>query len=380
MNTPRQRFYYFWKKLSEKQSRKKLASGYFKKDLERFKLCTERKPAAQIKQELKTLQRYWNCYPFQYYRFDMYRKDCTLSLDEMKTYVPLFFLDALFYPVNQNGYGILTADKLLNFALLKSYDVAQPALLFCYDHQHFFDGTNTRIPDTQVLDQLQASKAAKLFVKPRLGSGGKGIFIFRKEGQTYIDENGQILEPDFFRTHIKDGLYIVQEGLGQHESMNRIYAHSINTFRVITECYNGEARVLYALIRFGRGGNQVDNASSGGMYIKVDPESGTLADFAYAYNRVTFDRHPDTGFVFKGAQLENWTTVKAFAVHVAEKFREIRFLGWDIALTEDGPAVIELNNSPDMGMIQDFYGGVRDGLHITPKDWWYQSKFTLKNQ
>jgi glutathione synthase/RimK-type ligase-like ATP-grasp enzyme len=78
--------------------------------------------------------------------------------------------------------------------------------------------------------------------------------------------------------------------------------------------------------------------------------------------------------------LENWTTVKAFAVHVAEKFREIRFLGWDIALTEDGPAVIELNNSPDMGMIQDFYGGVRDGLHITPKDWWYQSKFTLKNQ
>jgi hypothetical protein len=380
MYTPRQRFYYIWKKLSEKQSRKKLASGYFKNDLKRFEQCSVRKPAAQIKQERNALQRYWNCYPFQYYRFDMYRKDCMLSLEEMKTYVPLFFLDALFYPINQNGYGILTWDKLLNFVLLKAYEVAQPAMLFCYDHQHFFDATNSRISDVQALEQLQTSSAAKLFVKPRLGSGGKGIFIFKKEGQAYNNENAQVLEPNFFRTHIKDGLYIVQEGLVQHESMNRIYAHSINTFRVITECKDGTARVLYALVRFGRGGNQVDNASSGGMYIKVDPESGALADFAYAYNRVTFDRHPDTGFVFKGSHLEKWTEVQAFAVHVAEKFREIRYLGWDIALTTNGPAVIELNNSPDMGMIQDFYGGIRDGLHIDPKVWWHQSKFTIKNQ
>jgi hypothetical protein len=62
-----------------------------------------------------------------------------------------------------------------------------------------------------------------------------------------------------------------------------------------------------------------------------------------------------------------------------EPFREIRYMSWDIAFTKDGPAVIELNNAPGIDIIQDCYGGIRDGLEINPKDWWYQSNFTIKN-
>jgi hypothetical protein len=380
MSVVRKQLYYLWKKAAERNARKKLAAGYFKSDIERYEKSTERKPAGQIKQELTALQRYWRCYPFQYFRFDMYRSDCLLSLEEMKKHVPLFFLDALFYPVNQNGYGILTADKLLNYALLKAYDVPQPTMLLCFDHQRFFDSANNRISETAAEAILQSSQAYKLFVKPRLGSGGKGIFVFKKQGMHYANEQHGLLNQHFFRNHLKEALYLVQEGLVQHEAMNRIYPHSINTFRVITECAGSEARVLYALLRTGRGGNQVDNASSGGLYVKVDPETGALSPFAYAYNRLTVDAHPDTGFVFKDAMIEDWAVLKTFATQVAEKFREIRFLGWDIAFTAAGPAVVELNNSPDMGMIQDFYGGVRDSLHINPTDWWYQSKFTIKTQ
>jgi hypothetical protein len=129
----------------------------------------------------------------------------------------------------------------------------------------------------------------------------------------------------------------------------------------------------------GSGGQQIDNASSGGMYLKVDVETGRLADFAYNTNRDTFYAHPDSGFVFKGEIVEKWAETKAFALEVTKKFREIKYMGWDIAFSTDGPTVIELNNAPGLNIIQDCYGGLAGDLNIKPKDWWYKKNYTLKN-
>jgi hypothetical protein len=203
--------------------------------------------------------------------------------------------------------------------------------------------------------------------------------VFNKEGHHYRNEENNLLDHSFFLNELKNEKYIVQGGLVQHEAINRIYPHSVNTFRIVTECIRGEARVLYALVRMGSGGQQIDNASSGGLYIKIDPVTGVLGEYAFAFNRLTFKTHPDTGFVFKGAVIEEWGEAKTFALGVARKFREIKYMGWDIAFSKDGPAVIELNNAPGIGIVQDCYGGIRDDLNINPKDWWYKSNYTIKN-
>jgi hypothetical protein len=389
MSAVRKQLYYIWKKLSERETRTKLATKFYKNDLERFEKCNERKPAAQIKQELKALQRYWNCYPFHYYRFDMYRKDCTLSLEEIKTYVPLFFLNNLFFPLSFKDYGIVCEDKLLTYALLKAYEIPQPRLLFCYDNKTFFDAENNPITPSQTDAIINVSAAGKLFVKARFGSEGKGIFTFgRDDKQRFVDENDHVFDHHFFTEDIRvksvegrdnTGFFIVQEGLVQHESLNHIYPHAVNTFRFNTECVNGNVTILHTLMRMGSGGEQVDNASSGGMYIKVDKDTGLLGDYAFMSDRSIHQTHPDTGFIFKGARIEAWPQVKAFALAAAKKFREMRYLGWDIALTNDGLSVIEVNHHPGFNMVQDCYGGARDDLKINPKDWWYQSNYTIKN-
>ena len=147
----------------------------------------------------------------------------------------------------------------------------------------------------------------------------------------------------------------------------------------MTECVRGEVKILYALFRMGSGGQQIDNASSGGMYLKVDVDTGVLADIAYNTNRNTFTQHPDTGFVFGGAKLDKWEEARSFAIEVTQKFRDIKYMGWDIAFSTEGPTVIELNNAPGLNIIQDCYGGLRDGLNIQPKKWWYRSNYYLKN-
>ena len=382
MSTVKRKLYYFWKKLSEKQMRKKFETDNYKGDLERFKnTSTEAvKPARQIKSEMKVLHDYWKCYPYQYYRFDMYRTDCSFTLEEMKGYIPHYFQMNLFFPLSYKEYGVLCEDKQLTHAMLKAYNIRQPKMLLGFDNGKLYNASNKPLTEAETNAVINSAEAKKIFIKPRFGLGGRGIVVFnRAENNTFLNDEQQVLDHSFFINTLKDGSYIVQEGMVQHDELNRVYPSSVNTFRVMTECVNGEAKVIYALFRMGSGGQQIDNASSGGMYLKVDVETGELADFAYNTNRKTFYQHPDTGFTFKGAKIEKWSEAKAFALSVTEKFREIKYMGWDIAFSTEGPTVIELNNAPGLNIIQDCYGGLKDDLKINPNDWWYKSNYTIKN-
>ena len=388
MRALRKLVYFIWKKLSEKSSRSKLKLIFFKHDLERFRNCTNVKPPALMKREMKVLQQYWGCFPFQYYRFDFYKRSCLLSTEEMKKYVPLYFLHHLYFPHSYKEYGVLCEDKLLTYALLKSYDVPQPKLLFCYDHNTFFDASNNSISAAEADALIESSKVSTLFVKPRFGSEGKGITIFNRKAGDFLNEENTTFNHHFFRNGIlkktitgrdQSGRFIVQEGLSQHEELSIIYPNAVNTYRIITECKNGDARILYCVIRLGSGGRQIDNASAGGIFVRVNLETGELYDTAQAFDQSTCTAHPDSGFVFKGTLMKTWQVVRPFTLAAARKFREIRFLGWDIAVTKNGPAVIEFNNKPDFAGIQDSYGGIRDDLNIHPKEWWYQTNYTIKN-
>jgi hypothetical protein len=260
-------------------------------------------------------------------------------------------------------------------------------MLFCFDHDTFFDSTNNPISVIAVNAMIQGSSAEKLFIKPRFGMEGKGIAVFNKRGGRFTNEQDAAFDQSYFTGNgdrqiagrDTSGFFIVQEGLRQHEELNRIYPHAINTYRIVTECTNGEVRIMFGVLRMGSGGRQIDNSSSGGLFVHVDIETGTLFETAHNYAQQKITEHPDTGFIFKGAHMETWQTAKTFALAVAHKYREIKYLGWDIAFTPNGPAVIEFNNKPDIGHIQRVFGGARDIFHIQPKEWWYQSNYTIKN-
>jgi hypothetical protein len=52
--------------------------------------------------------------------------------------------------------------------------------------------------------------------------------------------------------------------------------------------------------------------------------------------------------------LPHWDEVKALAVRAHAAFAGRLMIGWDIAITEDGPVVIEGNRGPDMDLMQRF--------------------------
>lgn len=383
MKSIQQYLYCFIKRRSEK-SHRAYYRDYYKPYLEAARTCGCRKPEATIRRECRQLAEYWRVDPVHYYRYGFYRSDCPLTLAQMKEYIPDFFAYYLFYPRSFKDRNVLCEDKQLMYAVNAGLGVRQPRTLFFLRDGRILSERLDPLAPQEYARTIAACRAEKIFVKPTFGVGGKGIAVFNRtddgSGRLVDGVSGRTFDAACLETFAAEGDYTVQEGVRQHAAMNAVYAHAINTLRVITECVDGRARVVLALLRMGCNGMQLDNASSGGIYAKVDVASGTLVGRAIADTRETFDAHPTTGFRFDGTPLPEWPAIETFAVSVAEKYAPIRYVGWDIALSEEGPLLIEGNNGPSIEIVQDLYGGVKSLFGIdSPDAYWYASNYSLKN-
>lgn len=372
--------YYLVKKASERAHRPYYRT-YYKKYIDACAASSERKPDRVMHREMRALKRYWGCMPTQYYRYKFWHRECPLTLEQMKTYIPDFFAFYLMYPLSFRDRNILCEDKRLMYGLNNGLGIPQPREVFNTRDSGLYDGQLNPITPTQAMERIGACGAASIFLKPTFGVGGRGIRVFERNGDGYADpSSGERLSAELLSALSAEDL-LAEEGVVQHPLLNAIYPSSVNTFRIITECDGKKhAKVLLALLRMGSGGSRIDNASSGGLYIRVDPETGMLGDAALRDDHTAFTEHPDTGFRFGGYRMPMWEELTAFACSIALKYREMRYIGWDIAYTEQGPVVIEGNNGPGMGIIQDHYGGLRDTFGIDrPRRYWFREDFTLRN-
>jgi hypothetical protein len=54
--------------------------------------------------------------------------------------------------------------------------------------------------------------------------------------------------------------------------------------------------------------------------------------------------HPDSGALLEGVKIDDWENIVAQVLHFQECFPYVKAAGWDIAITDDGPVVIEVND------------------------------------
>ena len=76
----------------------------------------------------------------------------------------------------------------------------------------------------------------------------------------------------------------------------------------------------------------------------MDLASGTLG-VARQKSRpfVPVKVHPDSGHPIEGLTLPFWKAALDLAVNAHREFQEMPSVGWDVAITEDGPVLVEGN-------------------------------------
>jgi len=179
--------------------------------------------------------------------------------------------------------------------------------------------------------------------KPCDGMCGKGVLKLRTAD---FSGSGELF--DFLKNN---GCGLVEECLKQHEDMNRLYAGSINTIRVVTINKGGNVKIVCTFVRIGNGGD-VDNFNSGGMMTRVDLQTGRIMFEAVDKSGVVYENHPKTGIRIKDYQIPMWQEVLELAQKAAEVIPQVGYVGWDVAITPSGPVLVEGNEFPGHDIYQ----------------------------
>jgi hypothetical protein len=123
---------------------------------------------------------------------------------------------------------------------------------------------------------------------------------------------------------------------------------------------SGLVHTLARVLKMGNGGD-VDNFSDGGMYTMLD-EHGVAHYPAFDGNGSVFSVHPLSSTTIVGFAVPNWAAVERTVAALAREVPRIRYVGWDIAVTPDGAAVIEGNYNTGVFQLKPTATGVREGL------------------
>ena len=147
-------------------------------------------------------------------------------------------------------------------------------------------------------------------------------------------------------------LVVLEHVIRQHPDMARLHPQSVNTMRILTDLVDGEVHIAYVVVKMGRGGGECDNSGRGGILCRVDKETGKICSVATDDYFNIYERHPDTGVEFMGYQLPCFPEALALAEKAAHEIPQIGHVGWDMAITPDGPAIIEGNDFPGTDLCQ----------------------------
>ena len=241
----------------------------------------------------------------------------------------------------------------------RSVNNAMTRILNDRDSYHYFDNKTefyTTFAKYIGREWLDFSKASQedfkkfmehrdaVMVKPESSSGGFGVNKLFKKDFASLDQMYDKLKAE--------GIGVVEDVLQQHETMNKMNPHAINTIRVVTIVNETGPHIVYAHIRIGNSDRPVDNLHSGGMFAPLDLEKGVIQYPAYDKARNTYTEHPRTHTTIQGFAIPYWEEAKAMCLEAALVVPNMRYVGWDVAITPSGPVFVEGNNLPGYDILQ----------------------------
>ncbi len=206
-----------------------------------------------------------------------------------------------------------------------------------------------------------------LFVKPRIGRGAVGVALYRRTAAfEYLDASGgtvrlgEIVSAIIRRAGTRNMMVLPR--LRNHPALADMATESLITVRVVTcldeqlrpELVVGYLRVLAKLEPDWPTRKPISEYAAA-----VDLKSGRLGAMTGDKPECLsqwYERHPVTGVEVLGRVVPCWDQVVALALQAHQIIADRILVGWDVAITPDGPVLLEGNSYPDVHYPQRIYG------------------------
>lgn len=257
-----------------------------------------------------------------------------------------------------NGrYKIIMDDKIIFAEIFEKY-VRIPKNIAWINKGKIYSLGNKKLNVDRIYDLLVVYKS--LVVKPVIhGGAGKGVHVIEfKNDKVFLDKQFlEIKELDNFVKSLDN--YIITEFIKQHNYADSLFKKTTNTIRVIIiRNPLGDGYIISNVVH-RIGVNEcipVDNASRGALVSQVDIETGILGPAKSYFDKTVHRYHPDSGSEIEGIIIPHWELVKSELLSLAYKLPYIKFIAWDVVITEEGFSVIEANASSGLSLFQIWEG------------------------
>lgn len=253
------------------------------------------------------------------------------------------------------------------FILMDMYDTASTEVLnnktlFDLTYKDFL-GRKFWINKDSSLDEFKQfiEGLDAVFCKPINLNGGHGMYRYELNGTP----------EEMYEYFVNEPLMLIEEVIKQHHLINEIYPGCINSIRIMSVLKDDKFECFGAWMKFGANGSQVDGRIEGGSFAGVDEKTGIIVTTAIDGKNNRFECHPNTGVKILGFQIPFWKEVLELTERALRHVDGIDFVGWDVAITESGPVIVEGNSRPALADYQllfakDFGGMKKKYAHLLP--------------
>lgn len=261
------------------------------------------------------------------------------------------------YPHNERRDYPLADNKLLTKELLSQAGLPVPETFHTY---RYFHEMQRIVSDLREHDSF--------VIKPANGRGGGGIkVIVGRHDSAWLDTSGELVTLDAIRKQLLDivfGVYsfdthdtaIVEERLVQHETVDWIYAAGLADVRVVI-CRHEPVMAMLRVPTAVSDGRA--NLHQGAIGIGIDLDTGLTTHAAHFGKRIS--HHPDSNRKLSGIELPEWQRLIEVCREVSDLL-PLKYLGIDLAITQNGPVVLEANVRPGIEIQNANQCGLRPAL------------------
>lgn len=201
----------------------------------------------------------------------------------------------------------------------------------------------TRDVTPALLRELSGEKG-KVVLKPNCKGQGKGVRVLptatEEEFSSALEQIGKV----------ENG--VVEEYIIQHPDIARLNPGAVSIVRFYS-VVSPESSYLFAPVFTAATNKDISNGCQDALTAMVDIRTGEVITDAVDQNNMTdYAVHPVTGVPFKGLKLPFWQETIHMMRKAVPLAAKISNIGWDVAITENGPLIIEANTIPGFNTAQ----------------------------
>ena len=298
--------------------------------------------------------------PDEYYAFGLY-DDRRFTAADKRTFLGRAVQNRIIRRCNAQSWWLLAHDKLLFYALLAGLGLPAPATRAVCHARRTLGTAVTLTTPAALAAHLRAGLVYPCFAKPATGIRSLGVAAlaaYDAAADSLVLKGGRTLALEAFVRDVEryraDG-YLFQEMLRPHPVLEAAVGDRLSTVRLIVLIEDGGPAIRHALCKIPVGANPADNFwRPGNLLAALDAESGRVARVQQGTGpeQRELENHPDTGGRLEGLTIPDWPALTALALKAAAALPGLRMQAWDIAPTDRGPVLVEVNIGGDFNLPQ----------------------------